>query len=137
MHVLWHYGVNTGRLTENEFVGVTSANSAKIFNMYPRKGSISLGADADLVIWDPTRERRISKDTHHQKLDINLFEGTTVLGVNVITISRGHVVYQDGELKTTPGEGRFIRRPPFAPFYESFKRRHAMSQPTATKRLLS
>src|SRR3546814_5059166 len=61
MHVLWHHGVNSGRLTMNEFVATTSTNAAKIFNIYPRKGSISIGADADIAIWDPEKERTISK----------------------------------------------------------------------------
>src|SRR3546814_7954551 len=82
MHVLWHHGVNKGRLTPNEFVAITSTNAAKIFNIYPRKGSISIGADADLAIWDPEKERTISKDTHHQNVDFNIFEGMTVKGID-------------------------------------------------------
>src|SRR3546814_14265643 len=67
--VLWHHGVNKGRLTPNEFVVVTSANAAKIFNLYPRKGVIQPGADADLVVWGPKKTRKISAKTHHQKID--------------------------------------------------------------------
>src|SRR3546814_4916279 len=78
MHVLWHHGVNKGRLTPNEFVAVTSANAAKIFNLYPRKGVIQPGADADLVVWDPKQTRKISAQTHHQKIDFNIFEGMEV-----------------------------------------------------------
>ena len=81
MAVLWHHGVNTGRLTPNEFVRVTSTNAAQIFNIYPRKGSVSVGADADLVVWDPKATRTISAKTHHQKVDFNIFEGMTVTGV--------------------------------------------------------
>ena len=69
MEVLWHHGVNTGRLTMNEFVRVTSTNAAQIFNIYPRKGSVSVGADADLVVWDPAASKTISAKTHHQKID--------------------------------------------------------------------
>src|SRR3546814_15826754 len=92
MHVLWHHGVNKGRLTPNEFVAVTSANAAKIFNLYPRKGVIQAGADADLVVWDPKKTRKISAKTHHQKIDFNIFEGMEVEGINNVTISQGKVV---------------------------------------------
>ncbi len=80
MSVLWHHGVGTGRLTPSEFVRVTSTNAAQIFNIYPRKGSVSVGADADLVVWDPNGTRTISAKTHHQKVDFNIFEGMTVTG---------------------------------------------------------
>ncbi len=122
MHVLWHHGVNSGRLTLNEFVAITSTNAAKIFNIYPRKGSISVGADADIAIWDPTKERTISKDTHHQNVDYNIFEGMTVQGVNTVTISQGKVVYQDGDVRTERGVGRYIDRPCFAPYYDAMKK---------------
>jgi dihydropyrimidinase len=134
MHVLWHHGVKTGRITANEFVAVTSANAAKIFNLYPRKGSVSAGADADLVVWDPVRERRISKETHHQKIDINLFEGMTVRGVNVVTVSRGEVLYRDGDLRTVPGAGRYIAREPFPPYFETFQRQREHAQARAVDR---
>ena len=90
MAVLWHHGVGTGRLTPNEFVRVTSTNAAQIFNIYPRKGSISVGADADIVVWDPKGTRTISAKTHHQKVDFNIFEGMTVTGVPSHTISQGN-----------------------------------------------
>ncbi len=108
MHVLWHHGVNSGRLTVNEFVAITSTNAAKIFNIYPRKGSISIGADADIAIWDPERERTISVDEHHQTIDTNIFEGMTVKGINTTTISQGKIVYQDGEVRTERGVGRYF-----------------------------
>jgi len=127
MHVLWHHGVNAGRLTENEFVAVTSANAARIFNVYPRKGSVSVGADADIVVWDPQRERLISSKTHHQKVDINLFEGMVVRGVNVVTMSRGHVVFREGQLLTEVGAGQFVPRPPFAPVNASLQRKRMAS----------
>lgn len=131
MHVLWHHGVNSGRLTKNEFVAVTSTNAARIFNIYPRKGSISAGADADLVIWDPDRHRTISKDTHHQNVDFNIFEGMTVRGVNVATISRGKVVYRDGEVRTERGSGRYINRPVYAPPYDALEKMARNNSPAA------
>jgi dihydropyrimidinase len=119
MAVLWHYGVNTGRLTPNEFVRVTSTNAAQIFNIYPRKGSVSVGADADLVVWDPKGTRTISAKTHHQKVDTNIFEGMVVQGIPTTTISQGNVVWADGKLDTKKGAGRYINRPTFPPVYEA------------------
>ena len=107
MHVLWHHGVNSGRLTVNEFVGITSTNAAKIFNIYPRKGSISVGADADVVIWDPEKERTISKDTHHQNIDFNIFEGMTVKGINTVTISQG-VRWSTRTARSAPRRARAV-----------------------------
>ena len=81
MSVLWHHGVNHGRITPNEFVRITSTNAAQIFNLYPRKGAVQVGADADLVVWDPAATKTISVKTHHQQVDFNVFEGMTVQGV--------------------------------------------------------
>ncbi|HEY8191542.1 MAG TPA: dihydropyrimidinase [Alphaproteobacteria bacterium] len=113
MGVLWHHGVNKGRLSMNEFVAATSANAAKIFNIYPRKGSISVGADADIIVWDPQKTRTISAKTHHQNVDFNIFEGMEIQGANTVTISRGNIVYQDGDIRTVKGAGRYINRPAF------------------------
>ena len=135
MHVLWHHGVNSGRLTPSEFVGITSTNAAKIFNIYPRKGSISVGADADIAIWDPERERTISKDTHHQNVDFNIFEGMTVRGINSTTISQGRIVYQDGEVRTERSAGRYVDRPTFAPYYDAINRTAEANAPRAVNRL--
>ena len=134
MHVLWHHGVNSGRLTPNEFVAVTSTNAAKIFNIYPRKGSITVGADADLVIWDPDKERVISKDTHHQNIDFNIFEGMRVQGMNVVTISQGKVVFNDGQLNAERGVGRYVDRPTFAPYYDAMQKAKAAALPSAVQR---
>ncbi len=129
MHVLWHHGVNKGRLTPNEFVAITSTNAAKIFNIYPRKGAIEVGADADIVVWDPEKRRTISKDTHHQKIDFNIFEGMTVQGVNVVTLSQGKIVYQDGDVRTVKGAGRYVNRPTYAPFYGAMERVRSAREP--------
>lgn len=134
MGLLWHHGVNMGRLTKNEFVAATSANAAKIFNIYPRKGSVNPGADADLVVWDPERERTISKKTHHQNVDFNIFEGMRVRGANIATISQGKVVYQDGELRVERGAGRYINRPVYAPYYEALETTTRRNAPQAVAR---
>jgi len=134
MHVLWTHGVSTGKLTMNEFVAVTSANAAKIFNVYPRKGSISVGADADIVVWDPERSRTISAETHHQNIDFNIFEGMEVKGINVTTISQGDIVYQDGDVRTVKGKGRYFDRPAFAPYYGAMEKNRSLNTPTAVQR---
>ncbi len=121
--VIWDAGVNTGRLTVSEFVAVTSTQAAQIFNIYPRKGSITAGADADLVVWDPEGTRTLSAKTHHQNIDFNIFEGRTVRGIPSHTISQGKVVWKDGELRAEKGAGRYIERPPFALPFEGLKER--------------
>lgn len=120
--VLWHHGVNTGRLTMNEFVAAVSTNAAKIFNIYPRKGAIAVGSDADMVVWDPAASRTISAKTQRQNVAFNVFEGMTVQGVPVATLSQGKVVYLKGDLRAVRGAGRYIDRPPFAPFYDAVRK---------------
>ncbi len=134
MEVLWHHGVSAGRLTMNEFVAVTSANAAKIFNVYPRKGSISLAADADIVVWDPEATKTISAKTHRQKIDYNIFEGMTVKGCASHTLSQGNVVYADGKLDVERGAGNYVERPPFASYYDAIEKRKARKRPTAVLR---
>jgi len=134
MEVLWHAGVNTGKLTMNEFVRVTSTNAAQIFNMYPRKGSISVGADADIVVWDPEASKTISAKTHHQNVDYNIFEGMTVRGTASHTVSQGKVVFKDGELSVERGAGRYIERPPFAPYFDAIAKVRDQNQPVFVER---
>ena len=134
MEVLWHHGVGTGRLTMNEFVAVTSTNAAQIFNVYPQKGSIAVGADADIVVWDPEATKTISAKTHHQKVDYNIFEGMEVKGCASHTISQGKVVWADGQLDVERGAGRYVDRPPFAPFYDALRIQAQRAEPTAVER---
>jgi len=134
LEVLWDQGVNTGRLTMNEFVRVTSTNAAQIFNIYPRKGSVSVGADADIVVWDPQATKTISAKTHHQKIDFNIFEGMTVTGCASHTISRGKLVFADGDLDVERGAGRYVDRPSFAPYYDALQKQAQLAEPIAVKR---
>jgi dihydropyrimidinase len=113
MALLWTHGVGSGRLTEQEFVAVTSTNAAKIFNIYPRKGAVQAGSDADLVVWDPSATKTISASTHHQQIDFNIFEGMEVRGLPSHTISRGELVYSLGDLRPVRGSGRYLKRPAF------------------------
>jgi len=110
MSVLWHHGVATGRLTPSEFVRITSANAAHIFNMYPRKGVIAAGSDADLVVWDPAATRTISARTHHQNIDFNVYEGMAVSGVAQHTVAGGMLAWTEGDLRAVKGHGRYVRR---------------------------
>jgi len=115
MAVIWDAGVNTGRLTPSEFVKVTSANAAQIFNIYPRKGLVAVGSDADVVVWDPQGTRTISAKTQHNKGGFNVFEGRTVKGIPTTTLAAGKVVWHQGELRAVEGAGRHIDRPAFKP----------------------
>ena len=134
LEVLWDQGVNTGKLTMNEFVKVTSANTAQIFNIYPRKGSVSVSADADIVVWDPAATKTISAKTHQQKVDYNIFEGMTVTGCASHTISRGKVVFADGQLDVERGAGRYVDRPAFAPFYDALQKQTRLAEPVPVQR---
>ena len=112
MPMLWTHGVNTGRITMNEFVAVTSTNIAKILNIYPKKGAVMVGADADLVVWDPAKSKTISAASQQSAIDYNVFEGKTVTGLPRYTLTRGHVAVNDGRIDTREGHGEFVRRPP-------------------------
>ncbi len=113
MPMLWTYGVATGRLTMNEFVAVTSTNIAKILNMYPKKGAVLVGADADLVVWDPKRSKTISAKSQQSAIDYNVFEGKDVTGLPRFTLTRGEVAIEESTVKTKEGHGKFVRREPF------------------------
>jgi len=134
LSVIWEHGVNTGRLTPNEFVAVTSTNTAKIFNMYPKKGVIVEGADADIVVWDPNNTRTISAKTHRQKVDFNIYEGMECKGNAIYTISRGVVRYAKGELKAVSGSGKYFKRAPFSEDFKAMQRWYELNGPEKVSR---
>ncbi|MBL8510381.1 MAG: dihydropyrimidinase, partial [Betaproteobacteria bacterium] len=134
MAVIWDRGVNTGRLTPSEFVAITSANTAKLFNLYPQKGCIAPGADADLVLWDPAGSKTLSVKTQHSKGDFNIFEGRTVQGIPSHTISQGRVVYAQGDLRAEAGRGRYLKRPAFGANFQAAALRAQDGAPTAVVR---
>lgn len=117
LHVLWHLGVNGGHLTPERFVDLTSTSAARAFNLWPRKGTLQPGADADVVVLDPARTRTLSARTQRQRTDFSVWEGREVRGVVVHTLARGRHVYADGDLRAEAGSGRYLPRPPFGPAY--------------------
>jgi dihydropyrimidinase len=134
MSLIWHHGVRTGKLTPSEFVAVTSANAAKIFNVHPRKGTIAVGSDADLVVWDPNARRTISASTHHQKVDFSIYEGMSVTGSAAVTMSRGRVIWENGNLTPHQGWGQYVNRPCFGPVFQSQEIQNSLAQPTPVAR---
>ena len=134
MPVLWSRGVVTGRLTKEEFVAVTSTNVAKILNVYPRKGAIAVGADADLVVWDPAKTKTVRATSQVSVIDYNVFEGFELRGLPRYTLSRGRLVLDDGAIKAEPGDGRFVERAPFAPTLQAYSSWKALTTPRAVER---
>ncbi|MTV24907.1 dihydropyrimidinase [Nitriliruptoraceae bacterium ZYF776] len=108
--VLWQTGVVEGRLDLPRFVEVTATRPAKLFGLHPRKGTVAPGADADLVVWDPSADHRLGVATSHQASDYHLYEGMRVTGVPELVLSRGEVVVDHGELDAAPGRGRYLGR---------------------------
>lgn len=115
MLVMWHEGVNKGRLSPSRFVELNCTNPAKIFGMYPKKGTISVGADADILVWDPEKSHTISAATHHMRVDYNLYEGWTIKGVPVKVYQRGHKLVDGDQWFGHNGGGQFVARKPHAP----------------------
>ncbi|GAB4411489.1 MAG: dihydropyrimidinase [Anaerolineae bacterium] len=114
MPVMWHHGVNGGRFNANRFVEITATNPAKIFGLYPRKGTIAVGSDADIVLWDPNKEHTISAETHHMNTDYNVYEGMQVKGWPARTLLRGQSIVVGTEWHGQQGGGAFLRRSPHA-----------------------
>ena len=110
--LLYTYGVCEGRISLERMVDLVSTAPAKIFGLHPRKGSLSVGGDADLVVWDPASERTISAKTHRSHCDRNIFEGFRVKGKPSYVIVNGRVQLEDGDLKVERGAGRFLKRRP-------------------------
>jgi dihydropyrimidinase len=114
LQLLFEGGVNKKRISLNRWVEITSTTPAKMFGMYPHKGTIGIGADADIVIWDPKAEHVISAKTHHMRVDYSMFEGFKVTGNAETVLSRGEVIIEKGTWRAKTGRGRFIKRDAFA-----------------------
>ena len=114
MSLIYSGGVASGRFSANRFIELVSTTPAKLFGLYPRKGTIAVGSDADLVIFDPKRKHIISAKTHHMRVDYSMFEGIQVTGMPEVVLSRGKVVMQDDKFLGHAGQGEFLRRATYA-----------------------
>jgi dihydropyrimidinase len=110
LSLIYTGGVHAGRFSPNRFVELVSTAPAKLFGLFPRKGTIAVGSDADLVLFDPEVEQTISAKTHHMRVDYSMFEGIRVKGVPRAVFSRGRAVIENGKLVARPGSGQFLRR---------------------------
>lgn len=123
MPLLWTKGVNTGRISLTKFVALTSTNAAKSYNIYPQKGALVEGADADIVIWDPNAKKTISADTHQSRLDINVFEGIEVVGLPECVLLNGELVVENFKI-VAEHKGKYVPRKPFSePLYGGLDKR--------------
>jgi dihydropyrimidinase len=113
LKMIHHFGVNDGRITLNRMVELLATNPARLFGLYPRKGTVAVGSDADLVVFDPKKQVTISASTHHSKADYSLYEGTVVTGAPDVVLLRGNVLVENDELVASPGIGQFVKRARF------------------------
>jgi dihydropyrimidinase len=113
LHMIHEFGVRAGRISLNRMVELLCTNPAKLFGLYPRKGTVAVGSDADIVVFDPEKKVTISASTHHSKVDYNLFEGTEVNGSPEVVLLRGNVLVEGNELVASPGIGQFVARAKF------------------------
>lgn len=111
--LLYSEGVCKGRITLNQFVDIISTRNAKLFGLFPQKGTVAVGSDADIVIFDPEAQRLLSAETHHMNVDYNPFEGLQVTGVPVIVMSRGEFVIREQQFVGELGAGRYLKRAPY------------------------
>jgi dihydropyrimidinase len=113
LYLLWDGGVRKGRISMNRFVEITSTAPAKLFGLYPKKGTIAIGADADLLVWDPEKRHVLSQKNLHMRVDYSPFEGQEVVGGPTHVLSRGNVVIENGKYLGKKGDGRFVKRATF------------------------
>jgi dihydropyrimidinase len=113
LHMLHHFGVREGRLSMNRLVDLCCTQPARLFGLFPRKGTIAVGSDADIVIWNGDKPLTVSAASHHSNVDYNLFEGTEVIGAPELVLLRGQVIVENDELVAAPGVGRFLARARF------------------------
>lgn len=112
LYLMYTYGVTKGRFDEHRFVDMVATTPAKLFGLFPRKGTIAVGSDADLVIWDPKARHTITQPALHQRVDYTPFEGMKAIGKPVVVMSRGKVIVKDDKFLGKPGDGQFLKRSP-------------------------
>lgn len=112
--VLWHHGVSGGRFSRSRFVELVSTNSAKMFGLYPQKGEIKVGSDADILVWNPEKEHILSASTHHMNTDYNVYEGMKIKGMPEKVFLRGKLIVDGEQWLQEPGEGKYVHRKPYA-----------------------
>jgi dihydropyrimidinase len=113
LQMIHQFGVRSGRISLNRMVELLATNPAKLFGLYPRKGTLAVGSDADLVVFDPEKHVTISAATHHSRVDYNLYEGTQVQGSPEVVLLRGNVLVEGDQLVAKPGIGQFVKRAKF------------------------
>ena len=110
MEVIYQGAVTEGRLSLNRFVEITATAPAKMFGLYPQKGTIAVGSDADIVVFDPNVTWTKSVDNHHMRVDYSAYEGLEITGKVETVLSRGKIIISDGAYRGTAGDGRYLRR---------------------------
>ncbi|MBM4161001.1 MAG: dihydropyrimidinase [Ignavibacteria bacterium] len=114
LQLLHHFGVNQGRLSLSQWVDLVATNPARLFGLYPKKGVLRVGSDADIVIWNPNQQHTISAATHHMNVDYSMYEGVTVRGNAEMVISRGEIIVDQNTWHGKPGRGMYLKRSCFA-----------------------
>lgn len=125
MHLIWDTMVETGQISVTDYVRITSTECARIFNIYPRKGAILEGSDADLIILNPNASFKITATSHNSRSDTNVYEGRTGKGKVEVTVSAGRIVWQGGKLNVAPGSGRYIKMPPYGYLFDGIDKANA------------
>jgi dihydropyrimidinase len=110
-----YQGVNQGRISLTQFVDLVATRPAQVFGMFPQKGTIAVGSDADIVIWDPEASMTITQSAMHNAMDYSTYEGKSVKGMPKTVVLRGKVIVEDRDYVGTPGEGRFLKRDRYVP----------------------
>ncbi|XP_013606352.1 PREDICTED: dihydropyrimidinase [Brassica oleracea var. oleracea] len=125
MHLTWDTMVGSGQISATDFVRITSTECAKIFNIYPRKGAILPGSDADIIILNPNSSYEITSKSHHSRSDTNVYEGRRGQGKVEVTIAGGRIVWENDELKVVPGSGKYVEMPPFSYLFDGIEKSDA------------